>query len=183
MRIFVAVIIAAVSVTVSLSCPPGFVPQGNSCVCADWPNEIVTCDEDSLNASMQIGYCMTYDNETNEVRVGRCQNTIYRNDSYKRYYPLPTNVSHLNDRVCGPSNSKGLLCGECQDGFAVAALWNDFCINCTSASNGWIKFIATHYLPLTVIFMLIIIFAINIVSGPIKSFIFFAKMFLLFLLI
>ena len=28
------------SVTPSLSCPPGFVPQGNSCVCADWPNWI-----------------------------------------------------------------------------------------------------------------------------------------------
>ena len=172
---FIAIIIAAVSVTAFPSCPPGFVIERSSCVCADWPNGMVICDEDSLTASMQTGYCMTYDNETNEVTAGRCLNTVFRNDSYESYYPIPTNVSDLNDQVCGPSNSKGLLCGECQDGFAVAALWNLFCINCTGASNGWIKFVATVYLPLTVIFMLIIIFSINIVSGPINSFIFFAQ--------
>ena len=177
MRICIALVIAAVSAAASpFSCPPGFVPQGNqSCVCADWPNRMVVCDEDLLNASMQIGYCMTYDNETGEVRAGGCLNTFSRNDSYKNYYPLPTTVSDLNDQVCGPSNRQGLLCGECQDGFAVAALRYIFCINCTSASNGWIKYIAAQYLPLTVIFMVIIIFAINIVSGPINSFIFFAQ--------
>ena len=176
-RICLALVIAAVSAAASpFSCPPGFVPQGNqSCVCADWPNRMVVCDEHLLNASMQIGNCMTYDNETGEVRAGGCLNTIYRNDSHKRYYPLPTTVSDLNDQVCGPSNSKGLLCGECQDGFAVAAFWNLFCINCTGASNGWIKYIAAQYIPLTVIFLLVIIFTINIVSGPINSFIFFAQ--------
>ena len=173
--ICIAVIIAAVSVAASLSCPPGFVPQRNNCVCADWPNEMVTCDEGSQQASMKIGYCMTYDNETREVRAGHCTNTFFRNDSYKLYYPLPTEVSDLNDRVCAPSNSKGLLCGECQEGFAIAALWNTLCINCTGTTNGWIKFLAAEYLPLTVIFMLIITFAINIVSGPINSFIFFAQ--------
>ena len=74
-RVFIAVIIA-VSVTATLSCPPGFVPQGNSCVCAHWPNGMVVCDEDSLTASMQIGYCMTYVNETGEVRAGRCSNEM-----------------------------------------------------------------------------------------------------------
>ena len=179
MRICIALVIAAVSATASLSCPPGFVPQGNSCVCADWPDRMVICNKDSLNASMQMGYCMTYDNETGEVRAGGCINTIFRNDSYESYYPLPINVSDLNDQVCGPSNSKGLLCGECQDGFAASALWTIFCINCTNAANGWIKYAAVEYLPLTVVFMLIIIFAINIVSGPINSFIFFSQVFAL----
>ena len=66
--------IAVLLVTATLSCPPGFVPQGNSCVCADWPDGIITCDEDSLNASILIGYCMTYDNETEEVRAGFANN-------------------------------------------------------------------------------------------------------------
>ena len=115
MRILVAaVIIAAVSVAASPSCPPGFVPQGNSCVCADWPNRMVVCNEYSLNAFMQIGYCMTYNNETGEVRAGGCLNNIFRNDFADGlfFYPLPATVSDLNDQVCGPSNSKGLLCGE-----------------------------------------------------------------------
>ena len=179
MRLCIALVIAVASVTASPSCPPVFVPQGNSCVCADWPNRMVICDEDSPTASMQMGYCMTYDYETGEVRAGSCTNTVFRNDYYESYYPLPTNASDLNDQVCGPSNSKGLLCGECQDGFAVPALWTFFCLNCTGASNGWIKFVAAQYLPLTVIFGLIVIFAINLVSRPINSFISFAQVFAL----
>ena len=175
MRILIAVAIAVVSVTAALSCPPGFVSQGNKCVCADWPDGIVTCDEDSLNASMQIGYCMTHDNETGEVRAGRCFQSLFRNDSHKFYYPLPTEVSDLNARVCGPSNSEGLLCGECQEGFAVPLFVTINCINCTSVSNGWIKFITLTYLPITIIFIVIVVFAISVVSGPSNSFIFYSQ--------
>ena len=78
------------NVTASLSCPPGFVSQGNSCVCAEWPKSIVTCDEDALKAYMQIGYCMTYDNLTGGIMAGTCPSGYYRCDSYKFYYPLPS---------------------------------------------------------------------------------------------
>ena len=173
--VYLIAAIAVVSVTATLSCPPGFVSQGNKCVCADWPDGMVTCDEDSLNASMQIGHCMTYDNETGEMRAGFCQQSYFRNDSYKFYYPLPTEVSDLNARVCGPSNREGLLCGNCQDGFAVSLFVTINCINCTSVSNGWIKYITFTYLPITIIFIVIVVFAISVVSGPINSFIFYAQ--------
>ena len=173
-RIF-TVAIAVASVTATVSCPPGFVSQGNSCVCANWPDGIITCDNDSLTASIQIGYCMTYDNETEEVRAGFCRQTFFRNDSMKFYYPLPTEVSALNDHVCGPSNRKGLLCGECKDGFAVPPFFTINCINCASVSNGWIKFISFTYLPITMIFTVIVVFAISVVSGPVNSFIFYAQ--------
>ena len=169
------VAIAVLSVTATLSCPPGFVSEGNSCVCAEWPHRIISCDNDSMTASIQIGHCMTYDNETEEVRAGFCRQTFFRNDSKKFYYPLPTEVSALNDHVCGPSNRKGLLCGECQDGFAVPPLFTINCINCTSVSNGWIKFITFTYLPITIIFTVIVVFAISVVSGPFNSFIFYAQ--------
>ena len=177
-RILTVVAIAVVSVTATLSCPPGFISQGNSCVCADWSDGIITCDEDSLNASMLIGYCMTYDNETEEVRVGFCPQAYYMNGSYKFYYPLPTEVSALNDQMCNPFNREGLLCGECQDGFAISPFnyRHIECINCTSVSYGWIKLIAFSYVPITIIFTVIVIFAISFLSGPINAFIFFAQM-------
>ena len=183
MRILIGTVIVAIavlSVTATLSCPPGFVSLGNICVCADWPDGIITCDEDSLNASILIGYCMTYDNETEEVRAGFCQQTLFKNDSFKFYYPLPTEVSDLNDRMCGPFNREGLLCGECQDGFAVPPLFSINCINCTSVSNGWIKFITFTYVPITIIFTVIVVFAISVVSGPINSFIFYGQITTLF---
>ena len=33
--------------TSSLACPPGFMLHANSCVCADWPNAMITCDDES----------------------------------------------------------------------------------------------------------------------------------------
>ena len=176
LRVFVAAVIILVSVTACLSCPPGFVPQGNSCVCADWPDGMVVCDEDSQRASMQIGYCMTYDNETSEVRAGRCFQSYFRSDSQKLFYPLPKEVSDLNDQVCGPSNSEGFLCGECRDGFTVSPLSIIHCINCTAASHSQIKYVAFTYLPITVIFVIMLIFSISVISGPINSFVFFAQL-------
>ncbi len=76
--------------------------------------------------------------------------------------------------MCGPFNREGLLCGECQDGFAVPPFSLIECINC-KVSNGWIKFITFTYLPITVIFIVIVIFAISVVSGPINSFIFYSQ--------
>ena len=170
-----AVAIALLSVTATLSCPPGFVSQGNSCVCADWPNGLISCDEDSLNASILMGYCMTYDNETGELRIGHCEQSYFINGSYKLFNPLPAKASELNDQVCGPFNRKGLLCGECQDGFAVPPFDYIKCINCTGVSYGWIKLIIFTYVPITVIFTVIVVISISVVSGPVNSFIFFAQ--------
>ena len=169
--------IALLSVTATLSCPPGFVSQGNSCVCADWPDGIITCDKDSLNASIRIGYCMTYDNETDDTRVWFCQQSYVRNNSYKFYYPLPTELSALSDQMCGPFNREGLHCGKCQEGFAVPPFnfIYEGCINCTSVSYGWLKLTAFAYVPITVIFIVIVVFSISVVSGPVNSFILFAQ--------
>ena len=163
--------------TAALSCSPGFVPQGDGCVCGNWTNGMIICDEDSKNASMQIGYCMTYNNETGEVRAGACMQSFFRNESYKFYYSLPSEVFDLNDRVCSPSNSQGLLCGECQDGFTISPTFIVHCINCTGASHssGWMKAIAIRYLPLTLVFCAIITLSISIISGPINSVIFFGQ--------
>ena len=176
-RILIAVTIATLLVTDvnSLDCPLAFAPKGNSCVCADWSNGIVTCDNVSQRAFMQIGYCMTYNNATGEIRAGGCQKSNFRSDSVKLYYPLPTEVSDLNDEMCGPFNTKGLLCGECQDGFAISPLTTIHCINCTNTSNDWMKYLAVAYLPVTVMFTIITVFSLSFVSGPINSFIFFAQ--------
>ena len=125
---------------------------------------------------MQIGYCMTYDNHTGEVRAGICEQSFLRNDSYKFYYSLPSDVSDLNEQMCGPFRKAGLLCGRCQYGLSVTPLLNFHCIDCTAVTfRGWIEYLVVLYLPITIIFMVIIIFAINITSGPVNSFIFFGQ--------
>ena len=157
----------------SLSCPPGFVPQGNSCVCADWPNGIIVCDENLQTASVQFGYCMTYVNETGELRAGACPQGLLRNDYNKFYYPLPSNATDLNEAVCGPLNSKGILCSECENGFASSAIHYPNCVKCTN--SGWLKYLAIEYLPNAIFLFAIVIFGVNVISGPVNAFIYFSQ--------
>ena len=162
----------------SPSCPPGFMLQGNgsNCICVNWPNRIVKCDEDSKNASMRIDYCMTYDNETGEIKAGACLRGFFRSDSYKFNYPLPNDMSALDEYVCAPLNRKGKICGECEDGYAVSPLLITVCANCSDGtSNSWIKFLAFVYLPITIGLLIIVVFGISVVSGPVNAFIFFSQ--------
>lgn len=164
--------------TASLSCPPGFVPQGNDCVCPKWPNEIIVCNNLSKTASIQIGYCITYDNSTKEVRVGACPQANYRKDYRKFYYALPEDLSNLTEYMCGEFHSKGLLCGECKDGFSTqpvqyTAFFN--CTSCNSTTYSWLKFIGISLLPSAIIYVVIVIFSISIVSGPVNAVFFFCQ--------
>ena len=159
--------------TGALSCPPGFVSRGNSCVCADWPNGIIVCDENLQTASVQFGYCMTYVNETGELRAGACPQGLLRNDYNKFYYPLPSNAADLNDAVCGPLNSKGILCSECRDGFGIAQLGYPKCVECTH--SGWLKYFAVEFIPNAIFLLVIVIFGVNVISGPINAFIYFSQ--------
>ena len=78
--------------------------------------------------------------------------------------------------MCGPLNSKGTLCGECQNGFAVSPLYTTDCVSCSQGTDySWIKFIAIAYLPITIVLLVVVVFAINIVSAPMNAFIFFSQ--------
>ena len=100
----------------SLSCPPGFMSNGNHCVCGDWPDKIVICDEDSQLASIRLGYCMTYNPDSGNIIAGRCPQGNLQEKYDKFYYPLPRKLSELNDYMCGPFNSEGVL-WRCRKGF------------------------------------------------------------------
>ena len=163
-----------------LSCPPGFVSQGNSCACGDWPDRMVVCDTDSLTASMQIGFCMTYDNETGEVRAGACPQGNFRSDFHMFYYPLPRDIHNLTQYMCGPFNSDGLLCGQCKEGFAVSALDYVMTFQCVRCNDGthlydWLKFFALTFVQLTIVLAIFVVFSINVVSGSANAFIFFGQ--------
>ena len=134
---------------------------------------MVNCDEVAQTASMQIGYCMTYSNTTSEISVGSCAQSYFRNDSYK----FTLEVSNLSDQVCGPSNTKGFLCGECQEGFAASPLLVTTidCVNCAGTSSSWIKYLALTYLSITALFIVILTFSVSVISGPVNSFIFFGQ--------
>ena len=72
---------------------------------------------------LHVGYCMTYNNTTGATEHGACPyighyNTTHVDDIF--YIQLPSNVSLLNENMCGPLNREGPLCGRCKDGYGIA---------------------------------------------------------------
>ena len=65
---------------------------------------------------------MTYDNATGATEYGPCPYIANYNTNsvnYVFFIQLPSNVSLLNEFMCGPLNREGQLCGKCKDGIAL----------------------------------------------------------------
>ena len=85
------------------------------CKCGDSVGQLVECDPVTLNVSLLMGNCMTYDIETEMAYLAACPfKPLHKLDSY---LPLPQNVSKLNEFVCSPFNRQGLVCSECKPGY------------------------------------------------------------------
>jgi hypothetical protein len=96
------------------------------------------------------------------------------------YTPLPDNVSELNDYMCGPLNRKGRLCSECKDGYGLGTTSLGFqyfeCSKCAGAWYGVPLFLFLEMFPLTVLYLVILLFQVNITSGSITCFIFYSQL-------
>ena len=92
---------------------------------------------------------------------------------------IPHNMTErINEFLCNRSNREGILCSQCQPGFGHAINSDNFqCVPCTSQHSkvNWIYYILSVYLPLLVVFIVIIRFNIHLTTGPANAFIIFAQ--------
>ena len=94
-------------------------------------------------------------------------------------YPgkVPRNLSQIMDseasaRLCFHLHRTGPLCGECEDNYTLPAYsYYLGCVRCESYKNGWIKFIAAAFLPLTLFYMVVIAFRISATSPTLNAFV------------
>ena len=124
------------------------------------------------------GDCATYDDEKKLVSVANCP-YFYLNH-YKLATPghiqLPRNLSQLNSYTCGPLNRKGHLCGECADGFGPSVTSFEYrCVNCTDAWYGVPLFLVLEFAPVTILYLIILVFQISATSAPMQCFILYAQ--------
>ena len=74
--------------------------------------------------------------------------------------------------MCSHFNRKGQLCGECAENYTLPAYsYYLGCVKCENYNNGWIKFIAAAFLPLTFFYIVVIIFRISVTSSTLNAFI------------
>ena len=116
------------------------------------------------NGSLLLAYCAP----------GNCFVNISSNSLW-----IPHNMTHMvNEILCNQTNRMGILCAQCQPGFGHAINSNIFeCVSCTSQSStvNWLYYILSVYVPLLVVFLIIILFNIHLTSGPANAFIIYAQ--------
>ena len=158
-------------------CPPWFIQQkiaGDNttveCVCGP-PTKGVICNPKTCNASLHIRHCMTYDPVTRSQVEGGCFLKSMR-DSITT---LPSNVSELNNFMCGSFNREDQLCGACKEGYGPALLTDYDCAKCSSQNYSWALYLLLQFLPITVFYLIIVMFQVSATSGPLNVFIFSAQ--------
>ena len=74
--------------------------------------------------------------------------------------------------MCRPMNRKGLVCSECIEGFGPSVNSLGYpCSNCTDAWYGIPVFLFIEFVPVTIFYVIVIIFQINLTSAPFTCFV------------
>ena len=160
-----------------------YVPANQSkCVCRHPLSEGLVCSEVDKRVYLHIEYCMSQ-TESGQLLVGLCRYGYQQNSSLvvnRNYNLQPENPEDLNRVQCGQYNRRGLLCRECMDGFGppVYSIKSSmFCSNCSDVSTfgAVVAYLTLELVPVTLLFFLIMLFRINIMTGPLLGYVFFCQ--------
>ena len=172
------------------SCPIWTTPVENndtfSCECGSNVSDVVFCDDKTLDVFVVHYYCMTYNEVLNNTVVGHCLYNLFDGNSpFHRYYlKLPTLKHRNNTALCqftekfdGISCTQyqyktGPMCSGCVDGYASPVYsYSLACVECKDYKYNWLKYIAVAFLPLTVFYIIVILFRISAASGALNGYV------------
>jgi len=171
-----------------LPCPLGFIwiPDHNRtinnstigrCRCAyghtsmSWDG-ITFCNESSFQAHIQKDFWAGTIDGT--YYTGKCPKSYC---TLPLYSLLPAEVSEISNTICKPTNRQGTLCGECIHNHCVAINRREFTCTSRIQNYSWIVYIATEFLPSTLLFVAILFFDINLHSGVMGSMVLFFQVY------
>ena len=165
-------------------CPPGFIlvkgdtgsSQLQSCRCSGDYGRALICDDNYFSARLMNGFWMGNVSDSSIYFSTQCPaGFCYVEQNFSHFF-LPNNSDKLEKLICGSMNRRGVLCGRCVEDYgpAVNSPMYD-CINCTDPVGDTLKYISAVYIPLAVMFLLIILFNVRLTTGAANSFILYAQ--------
>lgn len=167
-------------------CPVGFFYNYSSskCDCNDreYPG-IVKCDRN--RSYLSPGYWAGYDenNATGDklLVTSYCPlNFCTYNGSYEPglLIDLPKTYARLEESMCGKSRA-GIACGECASGYTSHYHSPNYVckpVEPTAYRLGWLFYFLAELLPVTIVFIVVLVFNVNFTSGAVNGFILFSQM-------
>ena len=151
-------------------------------------NQQILCSESKYNCieivcsqngpTLHYSYCVTYSEDTNLLSMSTCRYFVSKgyNITTAQSVLLPRNLSQLNNYMCGPLNRKGLVCSECADGFGPSV--TSFKYKCVNCADAWYRvplFLFLEFAPMTVLYLIVLVFRVSVTSPPIPCFIMYAQ--------
>ena len=164
-------------------CPTWFTcdQKEKHCKCGESYENAIVCDDDSLVSAVLDCYCVTYDNVSGSTYLGLCFFACSGKDwdchTDFVYSKLPRKPALLiNNSACTDFHRTGVLCGECEDGHSPLVLsYNLRCVPCPGGHRNWWKFVLVAFLPLTLFFLLVVMFNINVTSSRLHGIVWFSQ--------
>ena len=172
--------VSATNDSLSFDCPTWqlYNITSEKCECGDSIHSAVKCNETTNDVELLDCYCMTL-NQKRQMEVGKCligcEHSPLKTDSV--FNPLPQDKLKLNDWLCGELNKNGTSCGLCEIGYSRVVYSYDIgCHKCTSShSHNVAKFIAAAFGPLTLFYIIVVIFKVSATSPQLSSFVIFSQ--------
>ena len=179
-------------------CPPGFYIKDfksvdgfirKYCACSATHTDkvydrIKECSTEDFTAKLRIGFWMGYKIYNNDMSKdygkeenlisGYCPPGFCSNNGFTSYtLPNNTNVLDLDLLICGKGRT-GVLCGRCRgdlSSYYHSATYD--CYHSGKCSFGWLFYLLSEIIPVTIFFLIIILFDINFVAGAINGLVFY----------
>ena len=165
------------------SCPPGFIEdESHSCICSVSTDSsyagIHSCNLTLMRAYQQQGFWIGYKaNETageDTLASGYCPQE-FCSDGNSHLLPISADREELDELICSESRT-GVLCGQCKENFSVYYHSLDFgCKADKHCGVGWLLYILSEIVPVTIVFLVIIFFNVPFTSGLVHGFIFYCQ--------
>ena len=127
------------------------------------------------------GMCITFSGQKDLYYIGSCPFGHSGNRTDRMHFELPCDPEKLNDTMCGPYNRRGFLCGRCIDGYGAPVYSYDLkCADCFKLSTGYAVtlYLLLDLIPVTLFFICMVIFRLNITSGPLLGYVLFHQFFM-----
>ena len=170
--------------TSNSSCPTWFHYSNTTqqCECGTHLGQKLHCHQQEMKVEISDGFCVTFSGEEGLYYAGHCPLRHRQNRTNRMYSELPDNPDQLNDLMCDPYNRKGLLCGQCIDGYGPTAYIVDKkCANCSKHSTGYAVslYLLLELFTVILFFLCVAIFQINVTAGPLLGYLLFCQLYVI----
>ena len=158
-----------------VDCKPGYIPQNNRCECAtsDYLG-LVTCNP-NIQQGYWMGFCSRNSTKlcTTFCPYGFC--SYHGMNPNTSLHPLPSNSNLLDPQMCGPYRT-GRVCSQCAENHSVYFhSWKYSCGPEDLCYLGWFFYLVSEILPVTLFFVIILVFNISFTNGNVNCFVFYAQ--------